>query len=57
MRLSPALAAAAAVLAAAPLAAQTAAPSSADPDKNAAGGIQVPGWKARFDRPRRRRRR
>lgn len=58
MRLLPAVAAAslaAAVLAAAPLAAQTAAATAAarggDPDKNAAGGIQVPGWKAAFDRP------
>jgi hypothetical protein len=58
MRLHPALVAAALAVAAAPLAAQTAAPTAtpaaavrqADPDKNAAGGVQVPGWKARFDR-------
>jgi hypothetical protein len=35
-----------------PAAAQPAAAArnQADPDKNAAGGIQVPGWTARFDR-------
>jgi hypothetical protein len=39
------------VLAAAPLAAQTTpAARTADPDRNAAGGVQVPGWTARLDR-------
>ena len=43
---------AAALLVAAPLAAQgTARPASNDPDKPAAGGITMPGWTARFDRP------
>jgi hypothetical protein len=48
---------AAAVIAAAPLAAQTGAPArpaaamrNADPDKNVAGGLKVPGWTAHFDR-------
>ena len=58
MRLSPAVSAAAlAAVLAAPLAAQTAAPArpaaagrNADPDKNASGGVQVPGWAAQFDR-------
>jgi hypothetical protein len=56
MRLHPALAAAALAAAAAPLAAQStgaaARPASqqSDPDKNAAGGLRVPGWTARFDR-------
>ncbi len=50
MRLLPALAAAALAAApAAPLAAQ-AAGQNADPDQNASGGVQVPGWSARFDR-------
>jgi hypothetical protein len=45
------LTAASLALLAAPLAAQTpAAQASADPDQNVAGGVQVPGWSARFDR-------
>jgi hypothetical protein len=56
-RFRPALAALA--LLAAPLAVQAqggapAAPAAnrnADPDKNVAGGVTVPGWTARFDRP------
>jgi hypothetical protein len=43
----------AALLVAAPLAAQQPAArpvANADPDKNVAGGITVPGWTARFDR-------
>ena len=42
----------AAPVAAAPLAAQSAmgGMQNADPDKNVAGGLKVPGWTARFDR-------
>lgn len=46
------IAAFAALLVAAPLAAQaTAKPASSDPDKTVAGGLSVPGWTARFDKP------
>ena len=53
MRLHSTFAALLTVVAAAPLAAQAtqaANRASADPDKNAAGGLRVPGWTARFDR-------
>ena len=53
MRLHSTYAALLTVVAAAPLAAQAtqaANRASADPDKNAAGGLRVPGWTARFDR-------
>jgi hypothetical protein len=53
LRLSATLAAAALAFAAAPLAAQSAgahAHAAADPDRNASGGVQVPGWTARLDR-------
>lgn len=53
MRLHSTFAALLTVVAAAPLAAQATAAAnraSADPDKNAAGGLRVPGWTARFDR-------